>query len=79
MDIWLKATKADHPVWESVVTMLSPRDSPVSNVQLHASDEEGKGDQKANQNKLIFLQFCWNSMYVCKYAFGIFDIVSCVA
>lgn len=47
VDIWLKATKADHPVWESVVTMLSPRDSPVSNVQLHASDEEAANKQKS--------------------------------
>lgn len=44
VDIWLKATKADHPVWESLVTMLSPRDSSI--VQLQASGEDGKRDQK---------------------------------
>lgn len=46
VDIWLKATKADHPVWESLVTMLSPRDSTESIVQLQASGEDGKRDQK---------------------------------
>ncbi|PWS22335.1 hypothetical protein DKP78_18925, partial [Enterococcus faecium] len=46
MDIRLKAIKADHPVWESVVTMLSPRDSPAFNVQFQTSDNAAV-DQKS--------------------------------
>lgn len=77
VDIRLKAIKADHPVWESVVTMLSPRDSPAFNVQFQTSDN-GKREQKAldwakyrfeNKSELFHIfAVLIKCMYVCIHA-----------
>ncbi|XP_012686036.1 uncharacterized protein si:ch211-12e13.1 [Clupea harengus] len=47
VDIWFKALRADHPVWESVVTMLSPRDFPVLNVQSLSNGVDGAVEMKS--------------------------------
>ncbi|XP_076126644.1 uncharacterized protein LOC143106284 isoform X1 [Alosa pseudoharengus] len=47
VDIWFKALRADHPVWESVVTMLSPRDCPASNVKLQSNCVDAAVEKKS--------------------------------
>lgn len=63
VDIWFKALRADHPVWESVVTMLSPRDFPVLNVQSLSNGVDGKGNQPGIKT---FLILCWTELKTLK-------------
>ncbi|XP_062398820.1 uncharacterized protein si:ch211-12e13.1 [Sardina pilchardus] len=55
VDVWFKALRADRPVWESVVTMLSPRDYPASNVKLQSNCVDAAVEKKSLDIKVPLL------------------------